>query len=99
MYEEYRNLPDDIRRTMEAFGTPDEIHQRLEDFSDKTGRLLAMKEKLVEKHPNQWAVLYGEEVVVGKSLPRLIRERDERGFKGTPTAVRFLWTEKPVMII
>ena len=99
MYQEYQELPEYMRQVMEAFGTPDEIHQRLEDFSDKTNRLLAMQEELVKKYPDQWAVLYGEEIVVGKSLPRLLRERDKRGFKGSPTAIRFLYTEKPVMII
>ena len=98
MYEEYQGLPDDIRQTMEKFGTPDEINRRMEDFSRATDRLFAMSEEVVKQYPNQWAVLSGDELVIAEFLPDLLRKCGESGVERRGMARRFLSTEKRITV-
>ena len=98
MYEEYQGLPDDIRQTMEKFGTPDEINRRMEDFSCATDKLFAMSEELSKQHPNQWAALSGDELVIAESISALIRKCDEGGVERRGMARRFLSTEKRITV-
>ena len=98
MYEEYKDLPEDVQRVMEAFGTRDEINWRMEAFARATDRLFAMSGELVKQHPNQWAALSGDELVIAESIPELIRKCDEGGVERRGMARRFLSTEKRITV-
>ncbi|MYE41809.1 MAG: hypothetical protein F4X27_16535 [Chloroflexi bacterium] len=95
----FEDLPEDIRLLLDSVTSPEEILERLQVRRDTFIRLSDMREDLTKEHPNKWAALHADDLVVAESLTELLEKCDERGYDRDSIATRFLTTEERVRVL
>ena len=86
--------------TLLGLGSAAEISQSIHAYSEAVSRLSARYEELAAQHPRRWAALLNDgEICLGDTLEDLLQLCDERKVDRTSVAIRFLDTERQVVIV
>jgi len=95
-----RKLTKRERAALREAGTPEEIHSRIKAYTAVVTQLSEQQKDLVAKYPKEWvAVKDGEVVCHAKTLKELSTECADKGVAIDDLAVRFLDTEKRIMVL
>jgi len=85
---------------IENIGTTATISQRIHAYTAAVNRLSSKRDELVKQYPKHWVALHDDEVIcTGVSLIELFRQCDEREFNRDDVVIRFLDTEKQILIL
>jgi len=86
--------------TLEKVGTAADISERIHAYTAAVSRLSSRWDELVQQYPKHWVAMHDDEIVcTGHSLADLFRQCDERNFKRESVVIRFLDTEKQILIL
>ena len=84
---------------LELIGDPDEVARRLEEFSRSAHRSFSNHERFVAEYPDQWVAVHGDDEVAADALEELYAKMEERGMPRRETCVRFVTSEKRILIL
>ena len=85
---------------VERVGTASDISNRIHAYTAAVTRLSSRWDELVQQYPKHWVAMHDDEIVcTGHSLAELFRQCDERNFKRDSVVIRFLDTEKQILIL
>ena len=84
---------------LELIGDPDEVARGLEEFSLSAHRSFSNHERFVAEYPDQWVAVYGDDEVAADALEELYAKMEERGMPHRETCVRFVTSEKRILIL
>ena len=88
------------KKGLAQVGTPSEVHERITKYTHAVTSLSAERGKLIKKYPKQWVALYeGKVVCTGKTLPQLMASCEKEGIARSDIVMRYLNTEKRVLIL
>ena len=83
----------------ELIGDPDEAARRREEFSRSAHRSFSNHERFVVEYPDQWVAVHGDDEVAADALEELYAKMEERGMPHRETCVRFVTSEKRILIL
>lgn len=81
-------------------GTPEDIHNRIKAYTTVVTRLSERQKELVAEYPKEWVAVKDDEVVChAKTLPELSTDCASKGVSINDVQIRFLDTEKRIMVL
>ena len=87
-------------QALKGVGTAASISQRIHTYTEAVNRVSSRHKELVARYPRHWVALYdGEVICTGESLDELLRQCDERKLERDAVVIRFLDTEKQILIL
>ena len=88
------------KQALKGAGTAGDISKRINAYTATVAQLSSRREELVGQYPKYWVAWHDDAVVcTGKSLSELFLQCDERNYSRDSIAVRFLDTEKQILIL
>ena len=95
-----RRLTKRERNALREAGTPEETHNRIMAYTKAVTRLSERQQELVKQYPKEWVAVKDDEVVChGTTLMELSADCASKGVSITDLAIRFLDTEKRIMVL
>ena len=88
------------RAALASVGSAASISRRINAYTAAVNRLSSKRDELVRQYPKQWVALHDDEVFcAGGSLAELFRQCDERELSRDDVVIRYLDTEKQILIL
>ncbi len=88
------------REAVAQVGEPAEIRERIAAYTHVQTQLASRAKALVKQYPKQWVAMRNNKVVCrGRSLTQLVAKCDRKGISHSDVAVRYLDTEKRIMVL
>ena len=85
---------------LRMIGNPVRLHRELSSFRRAARVLSSHHQRLIEKYPNQWIAVYGEEVIAsGSTLDAVLKEMARRKVPQGRTVVHFVEKSQRTMIL
>ena len=95
-----RRLNSQERAALRKAGTPKEIRDRIFAYTGAVTRLSSRQQELVMQYPKQWVAVKDDDVVCsGRTLSELVTECADKGVGLHDVAIRYLDTEKRIMVL
>ena len=95
-----RRLNSQERTALREAGTPKEIRDRILAYTVAVTRLSSRQQELVMQYPKQWVAVKDDDVVCsGHTLSELATDCAKKGVGLRDVAIRYLDTEKRVMVL
>ena len=95
-----RRLTKRDRETLREAGTPQEVHDRIQAYTKMVARFSERQKELVAKYPKEWVAFKDDEVIChNTTLAKLSADCAEKGVAIRDVAIRFLDTEKRIMVL
>ena len=95
-----RRLNSQERAALSKAGTPKEIRDRILAYTGAVTRLSSRQQELVVQYPKQWVAVKDDDVVCsGLTLTELATDCARKGVGLRDVAIRYLDTEKRVMVL
>ncbi len=88
------------RAALAKVGSTASISHRINAYTAAVNRLSSKRDELVKQYPKHWVALHNDEVIcTGVSLAELFRQCDEHEFNRDDVVIRYLDTEKQILIL
>ena len=95
-----RRLTKREKHALREAGTPEEVHDRIKTYTNIVTRLSERRQELVSKYPKEYVAVKDDEVVChAKTLTELSTDCENIGVSMKDVAIRFLDTEKRIMVL
>ena len=87
------------RKLIEDLGGAGQVLTGLRAFGHRVESMRSMRANLIKKHPDKWAAMYDDDIIIVDSLEEIFRILDEEVIPRGDTVIEFLDTNPQGMIL